>query len=87
MRSLLSDNRRKFPIVNVILSVSFTVVLISITFWVSSIDVRVHSNATVQKSVLDSNLKFSRECVDIKKDMLFIRDQLTVIQTALITND
>ena len=87
MRSFWSDNRRKLPVVNMILSVSFTAALITMTFWISSIEVRVQNNSTLQKSVLESNVEFNRECKNIKKDMEFIREQLSVIQSVLIKND
>ena len=87
MHSLFKDNRRKFPVINTVLSVVFTASVISLTFWVSSIEVRVQSNSTLQKSVIDSNVEYKRECKSIKKDMEFIRTQLSVIQSALINND
>ena len=85
--SFWKGNRRKFPIVNTVLSVGFTITLISIVFWVSSIEARVQGNSAIQKSVLDSNIKFSQECKSIKNDVKFIRDQLTIIQTVLISTN
>lgn len=84
MKSYFRDNRRKFPIVNMVLSITFTGAIIGITFWTSSIEARVQSNTTLQKSVLESNLKFSRECKNIKGDMVFIREQLSAIQSAVM---
>ena len=87
MASFWKGNRRKFPVVNLVLNVTFIASLTVIVFWVSGLSAQIQVNTTVQESVLDSNLKFNAECKSIKKDMTFIRSQLTIIQTCLLGNN
>ena len=77
-------NRRKLPVVNIILSISFMVSLVLIVFWTASIDSRLTTVSTMQKSVLGSNLKFSIECKSIKEEMEKMKNKLTDIHTILL---
>lgn len=78
------SNRRKSPVVNIILSISFMISLILIVFWTASLDSRLTTVSTMQKSVLISNLQFSVECRDIKEEMEEMKHKLTDIHTILL---
>lgn len=82
--TLKSYDRRKFPVINAVLSVAFVSALAGLTFWISSIDSRLRTVTTLQTSVLASNIKFGEQCKGIKIELGRINDQLDRVIPFLI---
>lgn len=81
------NDRRKFPIISAILSACFVMAFIGLAFWTASIDSRLRTVATLQTSVLNSNIKFGKQCDGIKIELSKMNDQLNNILPLLISGN
>ena len=77
--------RRRFSLINTTLTITFTISLIGMVFWVSSLDARVATIQTLQELLLEANAKQDKCYTNLTKEMQDVKKHLGVIYNAIMS--